>query len=162
MPLNINFQQILLHFLNFAVLFAILYFLLYKPVKNFMDSREEYYKSIDDNATAKLKDAEALKAEYAKKLELYEDEISVLKQKAHDELEQSSAVKIKMAEQEAQKIISDAREDIENQRAKMLKDAKSEITEMVTSAAEKLVTTSKTSEAFDAFLDVAKRGEADE
>ena len=162
MPLNINFQQILLHLLNFAVLFAILYFLLYKPVKNFMDNREQYYKDIDDNASAQLKDAEQLKAEYAKKLELAEDEIAILKQKAQKELEQASAIKIKMAEHEARKIISDAREDIENQRAKMLKDAKSEITEMVTGAAEKLVTTSKTSEAFDAFLDVAKRGEADE
>ncbi len=162
MPLNINFQQILLHFLNFAVLFAILYFLLYKPVKQFMDNRAQYYKNIDDEASRNLKDAEDLKAEYNKKLELAEDEISKLKQKAHDELEEASQAKIKLAEREAHKIISEAREDIENQRAKMLKDAKGEITEMVTSAAEKLVASSKTSEAFDAFLDAAKRGEADE
>lgn len=33
MPLNMDWQQILLHLLNFVILFAILYFLLYEPVK---------------------------------------------------------------------------------------------------------------------------------
>ena len=47
-PLNIDWQQILLHLLNFVILFAILYFLLYDPVKKFMDKRCEYYKNIDD------------------------------------------------------------------------------------------------------------------
>ena len=46
-PLNINWQQILLHLFNFAILFAGLYFLLYKPVKKFMEKREKYYKGID-------------------------------------------------------------------------------------------------------------------
>ena len=32
-PLNIDFQQILLHLLNFAILGGGLYLLLYKPVK---------------------------------------------------------------------------------------------------------------------------------
>ena len=40
-PLNIDWQQILLHLLNFVILFAILYFLLYDPVKKFMDKRCE-------------------------------------------------------------------------------------------------------------------------
>ena len=31
MPLNINLQQILLHALNFVILFGAMYFLLYKP-----------------------------------------------------------------------------------------------------------------------------------
>lgn len=40
LPLNIDWQQILLHAFNFVLLFAILYFLLYKPVKDFMEKRE--------------------------------------------------------------------------------------------------------------------------
>ena len=46
MPLNIDLQQILLHLFNFVVLFAILYFLLYKPVKSFMDKRTASYEEI--------------------------------------------------------------------------------------------------------------------
>ena len=41
MPLNIDWQQILLHLLNFAILAFGLYFLLYKPVKAFREKREE-------------------------------------------------------------------------------------------------------------------------
>jgi F-type H+-transporting ATPase subunit b len=47
MPLNIDFQQIFLHLLNFTLLFAILYYLLYSPVKNFMAKRDEYYANMD-------------------------------------------------------------------------------------------------------------------
>ena len=43
-PLNIDWQQILLHLLNFSVLTLGLYLLLYKPVKNFMEERAEYYR----------------------------------------------------------------------------------------------------------------------
>ena len=35
-PLNINWQQILLHLFNFIILAGGLYILLYKPVKNFI------------------------------------------------------------------------------------------------------------------------------
>ena len=45
MPLNINLQQILLHALNFVILFGALYFLLYKPVRDFMDSRKAHYEN---------------------------------------------------------------------------------------------------------------------
>ena len=42
MPLNIDWQQILLHALNFVILVGGLYFLLFNPVKKFMAKREEY------------------------------------------------------------------------------------------------------------------------
>ena len=35
-PLNVDWQQILLHLFNFIILFGGLWLLLYKPVKNFM------------------------------------------------------------------------------------------------------------------------------
>ena len=40
---DIDWQQILLHLFNFTILFGALYILLYKPVKDFMAKREEYY-----------------------------------------------------------------------------------------------------------------------
>lgn len=50
MPLNIDLVQILLHLLNFVILFAIMYFLLYNPIKKFTDKRIEYYKKLDEEA----------------------------------------------------------------------------------------------------------------
>ena len=46
-PLNIDWQQILLHLLNFVILAGGLYLLLYKPVKTFMEKRQQYYQEQD-------------------------------------------------------------------------------------------------------------------
>lgn len=56
MPLNIDWQQILLHLFNFVVLTGVLYFLLYKPVKSFMDKRTEEYRLADEKANKTVSD----------------------------------------------------------------------------------------------------------
>ena len=162
MPLNIDWQQILLHLFNFVVLFAVLYFLLYKPVKQFMDKRVEYYKDMDNEAKEKLAAAEQAEAEHTQKMAGVETEIAAEKEKARRDLEASLAAKKKEAEEEAAKILSDARSAAERERKKVLKEAQDEITAMVTSATEKIVLNSSTSDAFDEFLAAAKRGEDDE
>ena len=45
-PLNIDWQQILLHLLNFVILFAGLYLLLYKPIKAFIQKRKAHYEKM--------------------------------------------------------------------------------------------------------------------
>ena len=57
-PLNIDWQQILLHLLNFVILAGGLYLLLYKPVKTFMEKRQQYYQEQDAKAAKTLADAE--------------------------------------------------------------------------------------------------------
>ena len=66
--LGIDIQQILLHLLNFVILFTGLYVLLYGPVKKFMDKRTEEYKKMDEDAEEKLANATNLEAEYKEKL----------------------------------------------------------------------------------------------
>ena len=56
-PLNIDWQQILLHLLNFVILAGGLYLLLYKPVKTFLDKRQKYYLEQDAKAEITLADA---------------------------------------------------------------------------------------------------------
>lgn len=158
LPLNIDWQQILLHLFNFVVLFAILYFLLYKPVKDFMEKRTEYYKKLADDANANLEAAQKTKEEYDNKLATAEDEIARKKEKARKELEESNADKIKQAEKEAAKIVEEAHQTLEKERAQMLKEAQKDISDMVVSAVEKIVLTSSTSESFDQFLDTVERG----
>ena len=63
MPLNIDWQQILLHLLNFVILFAGLWLLLYKPVKKFMNGRREKYEKMDGGARQKSARAEEKRAE---------------------------------------------------------------------------------------------------
>lgn len=160
MPLNINFQQILLHLFNFVLLFAILYFLLYKPVKDFMAKRAADVESINNNAASKLAEAEALKAEYAKKLENVTAEIEHRKTEAEHEVTETKAKKIKEAEGEAERIIADARRKAEAERERILKDTNSEIVELANAMAEQVVTKTA-SDAFDLFLKSAEGGGGD-
>ena len=161
-PLNIDWQQILLHLLNFVVLFAILYFLLYDPVKKFMDKRCEHYKSMDDEAKLNLQKAEELKNEYLEKLHSADREIEEKKQEANKALSEKNAQSLLSAKKEADKIVSDAYEKAEGERKKILERAQNEIADMIAGAAENIVSSTSTSDAYDSFLNSAKRGAADE
>ena len=69
-PLNIDWQQILLHLLNFVILAGGLYLLLYKPVKTFMEKRQLYYQEQDAKAAKTLADAEKTASKFAGPLSL--------------------------------------------------------------------------------------------
>lgn len=162
LPLNIDWQQILLHLFNFVILFAILYFLLYKPVKEFMEKRMEYYKKIDDDTKKNLEASEKTKEEYKNRLATVENEILAKREQARKEIEEANASKRKQAEIEAEKIVKEAQQTLEMERAKMMKEAQSEISDMVACATEKIVLQSSTSESFEQFLAAVERGGEDE
>ena len=69
LPLNIDWQQILLHLFNFLILAGGLYLLLYKPVKQFMDKREQTYQAMNDAADQKAQQAQQAQQQAAQRLE---------------------------------------------------------------------------------------------
>ena len=158
--LGIDIQQILLHLLNFVLLFTGLYVLLYGPVKKFMDGRLEEYKKQDDEAEEKLKNAEKLEAEYKEKLAGADAQIADNRKKASAELGVVREQIEKDARKEAESIIAAAKKTAELEKSEILESAKGEITKMVEDAATKMILSSNTSEVFDAFLANAERSTA--
>lgn len=156
LPLNIDWQQIILHLFNFVILFAILYYLLYKPVKDFMEKRIAYYKKLEDEAKENLALSEQAKEEYQNRLAAVDSEISEKREAARREVEESNECMIERARKEAEKIVAEAHLTMEREHDKMLRDAGREISDMVVSATEKIL--SGTSESFDQFLETAERG----
>ncbi len=161
MPLNINWQQILLHLFNFLLLFGILYSLIYKPVTQFMAKRRKHYEDMDEKAKANLAEAEKSKEEYLNKLKAADEEILEEKKNALKAVEKASAVKVKETEKEVEKMIADARKDIENERKMMMKEARNEIVNMVSDVADRLAVESKTSDTYDLFLDSMEGSDTD-
>ena len=155
MPLNINLQQILLHALNFVILFGAMYFLLYKPVRAFMDSRQAYYEKMDEDAKAALAQAEKTKADYEAQLRAADEEIERRQREANDALQRAVDERRAQAEQQASEIVQKARESAAHEHERVMEQAKSEISELMSAAAEKLVLSS-TSDAYDKFLDTAE------
>ena len=162
LPLNIDWQQILLHLFNFVILSGILYYFLYSPVKEFMDKRIEYYKKLDEDAKSNLEISESSKTEYINKLKATDKEISAKKEKAFKEIEAVREKRVKNAEEEAEKIILQTRQLLDTEYEKMIKEAQKEISDMVITATEKVILQSGTSESYEQFLDAVERGGEDE
>ncbi len=141
LPLNIDWQQILLHLFNFAVLSLGLYLLLYKPVKSFMDKRAEDIAKQAEDAKSKLNEAEALKLEYEKRLEDAEKEAADIKAKAFEQAQLTAEARLKDAEKQKEKIISDAKAAAQRQKEKVLEESKQEIIELAAQMAEKVLQT---------------------
>lgn len=154
-PLNIDFQQILLHLLNFAILFFVLYLVLYKPVKNFIDKRKAGYQELDDQTKENLDKANALKEEYESKLQEADSEAADIKNKAMDEANAMAKTRTDEAKAEAELILAKARKQAEEEKDRIVAEAGDQIEELAKEAAKKAIFDS-TSDAFDSFLDSAE------
>ncbi len=157
MPLNIDWQQILLHLLNFVILFAGLWLLLYKPVKKFMQGRKEKYEKMESDAQNKVAEAEQTRAEYEQKLAAADAEIAKKRADAGKELDSYETMRRAAAEEEASAIVAAARESAAREKERAVSEARSEIAGLVTEATEKLVLNGNASEAYDSFLDAAQK-----
>ena len=158
-PLNIDWQQILLHLFNFTILFGALYILLYKPVRDFMAKREGYYADMDSRAETALKEAESSRDAYDEKVRAFDDEVRAERTKVGKELADLRDRELAQAKTDAEKIVSDARTEANREKEEIIASAQKEITEMVTGAMEKLTLEQSASDAFDQFLDAAESKE---
>lgn len=138
-PLNIDWQQILLHVFNFIILAGGLWLLLYKPVKDFMTKREKYYKDIDDSANEKAEKAKESERLYEERIAGAEKEIGEMKANAYKEAEKAAKACLEDAEDQKRKIIEDARTFAESEKKKIMQEANEEIEGLVAEAIDKMM-----------------------
>lgn len=160
-PLNIDWQQILLHLFNFAILAGGLYLLLFKPVKDFMDKRRDYYQTMDDNANAKLSEADDLKAKYQEKLDKADDEIVQIKKDAMAKTQAETDEQLADAKKKADKMMADAKVNIERERNLMIEESKKEVAGLAIEATKKILAQSK-DDAYGSFLSNVDGGDQDD
>lgn len=157
-PLNIDWQQILLHLLNFAVLAGGLYLLLYKPVKEFMDKRQAHYQELEETAQRKLREAEEEMASGRQALQREREELCAQKAQTLQEAEQTAREHLERAKSQGDQIVAGARTAAKRTLDKAEADAQLRIKELTAAAVEKLVLRS-VGEAYDQFLDAAEEEE---
>ena len=158
LPLNIDLQQIFLHMLNFVILAGGLYFILYSPVKKFMDQRAARYAEMDAAAAQKLAEAEKLAAGHQAQLDKLEDELRERRAESQKIAQAAAQQQLDRAQQQADQIIAAARKNAESI---ALTDSQKELKELAMAAAEKLALSSSR-DAFDEFLDLAEEGDQHE
>ena len=156
LPLNIDWQQILLHMFNLIILGFGLYYILYKPVKAFVDKREAYYKDLDDSANKKNEDADKLLKEYQDKLAKADEEIKDKKNIAMKELDDKVNSELNKAKEDAKRIVEDAKAQGQKKHDELVESANKDICDLAIKATSKLV--DKTlDDSYDEFLKSVKK-----
>lgn len=160
MPLNIDWQQILLHLFNFIILAAGLSFLLFKPVKKFMTEREEGYKKAAAEHAQKVAETEALEKERQLKISALDGEMAERERQAVAATEAKKSRMIAEAQTEARRIVEEGRKRAEAERERYIAGAGDEISAMVVRSAEKLLASESNAATdgalYDKYLALAK------
>ena len=153
MPLNIDLLQILLHMLNFVILAGGLSFLLFKPVSRFLEQRREQFADAEKKNRESAEENERIRAEYERRIQDADTEISERRKAAEKEWADISAQCIKEAKEKASAIITAAEQEAENRKEHILESAQTEIGELVVAATQKLLSDTVTSERNSALYD---------
>ncbi len=138
-PLNIDWRQILLHLLNLVILFLILYFLLYNPVKKFMEKRKKYYEDQDAESKNKLADAEAQQKAYEGLLNKADEEIAEKKRAAIADARAESERIIKSAEEQSAAVLKKAGAQADEIKKRAEEQAKEALSDVITEAAKEKI-----------------------
>ena len=159
LPLNIDLRQILLHMLNFVLLAGGMYFILYKPVKEFMDKRKKMYEDMDEETRQNLERSESMKKEYEEKLEKADEAIRKNRENAELQANSDADAIIEKAKKDADDILMKSKKQAEYESKEAVKRANREISELTVNAVKKIIY-KDTMEAFNAFLE-STEGDAD-
>ncbi len=154
-PLNIDWQQILLHLLNFVILAGGLYYLLYKPVKQFMEQREAHYRDMDAQAEQKLAEAEQMKADYQKQMTAAAEELRQQQAEAQQKTQRAVEAELQRAHTQEEQILTEAHAAAEREHKKMLSDVQKELEQMALTATEKLLLSGE--DPYEQFLNAVEK-----
>lgn len=138
-PLNIDWRQILLHLLNLVILFLILYFLLYNPVKKFMEKRKKYYEEQDERSKATLAAAEKGKETYDELLSKVDEETAEKKRLIIADARAESERILKSAEEDASDTLKKANIKAEEVKKRAEEQVKEELSDVITKAAKEKI-----------------------
>lgn len=158
LPLNIDFQQVFLHLLNFFILTLGLYILLYKPIVKFLKEREAKYQAMDQEAKSKLAEADHLLKERQEQIANLTGELTDLKNKTLHEAQVEANYYIESAEAESKKIKERAYQAAKADQKRILENANHEVKNIVSQAVER-ASLADESAVYEEFFRSAEPGE---
>ena len=128
--------------LSMLLLFTVLSYLLFNPVRDMLDKRKQ--RIVDDREAAKREKEEAIayKEEYDKKLKEVDKEVQEILSEARKKAMKNETNIIAEAKAEAARIIERANAEIELEKKHALDDMKQEMIAIATMMAQKVVTAS--------------------
>ena len=132
-------MDLLLNILNIILLFIITRFLVYKPVKKFMQERKDRIEKEKAEAAEKLQEAESLKEEYSSLLSDAENKARQTVLDGESDAKKRSAEIIEKAQNEAEQIKQDARDEAQKEKEDTINSMKDDIASLAVSVSEKIL-----------------------
>ena len=142
---------------NAVVLFVLLFFILYKPVRSALEKRAEKIKSQLEQAEQDMNQAETLKAQYTENLSHIEDERLEILDTAQKNAAQKGRDIVEEAKSEADTVKKQAQQDILHQQEQARESLKLHVIELSSAMASKIVSHVIDREAQDRLFDEALR-----
>lgn len=131
--------DLVINIINIVILFLVTKKLLYKPVKQYLDTRKEKIAAQFDEAELSKKEADEAKAEYCELIENAQALFDRTVDEAKAEAKKSAERIVSDAKQQAGKIMEEAKLSAEAEHQKMLENAKSDIADVALQISNKII-----------------------
>ncbi len=154
---GVNFWTMLFAWCNLLILYFVLRKILFRPIKNMIDSRQSEIDGMYSDAEGAKAGAEALKAEYEKRLEAARDESEEILKSAQRRAQLREEAIIADAKAEADRVLARADEQIALEKKRIANEVKDEVSKMAIDIAraviERDVSEDEHRELIDSFID---------
>ena len=127
---GVNFFTMIFAWINLVILYVFLKKLLFKPVKNMIDSRQKDIDDMYSDAEASKSKAEEMKVEYEERLSSANEESEAIIKKAVRRAQLREEDILKEANDKAQRVLQRAEEQIELEKKQAINDVKNQVSEM--------------------------------
>ncbi len=136
---GVNFWTMIFAWCNLLLLYIVLKKILFKPLKNMIDSRQKEIDDMYSSAEDSVKSAEAMKAEYEGKIAQADSESEeILKTAQRRALLREEEI-LKEADEKAARTLARAEEQIELEKVRAINEVKDEVSEMAVGIASAII-----------------------
>ncbi|MEK7479636.1 MAG: F0F1 ATP synthase subunit B [Patescibacteria group bacterium] len=136
---GIDGRILLWQVINFGVLFGILWYLLYKPIKKVMREREDKVRESLERADKLEAKSKELEEEFRGKMATQRKEIEEMHKRALAEQKRLRDELKEKAEEEATRILAEAKEAAKKERTEIMKETEEDIKRLAVLLAEKIL-----------------------
>ncbi len=136
---GVNLFTMIIAWINLIILYLFLKKLLFKPVKNMIDSRQKEIDDMYSDAESSKKNAEELEAEYKEKLSHAEEESEEILKDAQRRAILREEEILKDASIKAERVRERAEEQIELEKKRAVNEVKNEVSDMALGIAEAII-----------------------
>ena len=136
---GVNFFTMIFAWINLVILYVFLKKLLFKPVKNMIDSRQKEIDDMYSDAEGAKQSANEMKAEYEEKISYADAESEEILRRAVRRAELREEEILKEANLKAARVMERAEEQIELEKKRAVNDVKDEVSSIALGIAEAVI-----------------------